>query len=421
MHRCLFAALVAMCGAFPALAENWPAWRGGDGSGHSSEKNLPVKWSTTENVRWKVELPERGNSTPVVWGNRVFITQATDKSTKRAVMCFARADGKLLWKQETEYTEKEPTHQTNPYCSASPITDGERVIASLGSAGMVCYDMDGKELWRQELGKVHHIWGNASSPILYGDLCILWVGPGSVQQLLAVNKKTGKAVWEFNEPGGKSSEAPPERPYVGSWSTPIIVRVGDHDELLLGMPEKLKGFDPRTGKELWSCAGLHNASKDRLVYTSPVYADGVVVAMGGFGGASMAVRVGGEGDVTERHRLWYHPTNNQRIGSPVIVGDYVYIVDEGGNAHCLELKTGKDLWKGERIPGTTWSSPVAAEGRLYLPTREGDVVVLATGPKFDVLARNSLGGDTIMASPAISDGDIFIRSHMYLWCISAKK
>jgi outer membrane protein assembly factor BamB len=418
MPRFVRAAVLVCCCCGPALAGNWPAWRGTDGQGHSPEKNLALVWSDTENVRWKVELPERGNSTPVVWGDRVFITQATDESTKRAVMCFARADGKLLWKKETTYAKKEPTHQTNPYCSGSPATDGERVIASLGSAGTVCYDMDGKELWRKDHGPLIHIWGNSVSPILHGDLCILWLGPGEVQTLLAVNKKNGQTVWAHDEPGGKSENG---RPYVGSWSTPIIARVGDHYELLLGMPEKLKGIDPKTGKELWTCDGLHNKAGDKLVYTSPVYADGVVVAMGGFGGASMAVRAGGEDDVTESRRLWYHAQNGQRIGSPVIVGDNVYIIDEAGGAHCLELKTGKERWQGSRIPGTTWSSPVAAEGRLYVPTKEGNVVVLATGPKFEVLAKNSLGDETIMASPAISDGDIFIRSHKHLWCISAKK
>ena len=427
MYRFVTAALLLLGCNIPTFAENWPAFRGPDGDGHSHEKNVPVKW-TTDDVRWKVPLPEPGNSTPVIWGDRIFITQATDNSTKRAVMCFARADGKLLWKQEIEYKEKDPTHPTNPFCSASCVTDGERVIASHGSAGMVCYDMNGKELWRKNLGAMTHIWGYGSSPILYGDLCILLAGPGKNQRLVAMEKKTGETVWEQKVPGGRSDG----RPYVGSWATPIVRRVGDHDELFVGMPEKLKGFDPKTGKELWSCDGLHNSSKDELVYTSPVYADGIVVAVAGFNGASLAAKAGGKGDVTATSRLWYHPKNTQRIGSPVVVGDNVYIVDEDGLAHCLELKTGKDLWKGERIAGTerykgeridgkTWSSPVVAEGHLYLPTHAGDVVVLATGPKFEILARNSCDGEMILSSPAISDGDIFIRTHKHLWCIGKKK
>jgi outer membrane protein assembly factor BamB len=360
-------------------------------------------------------LPDRGNSSPVVWGRRVLLTQA--EGSKRSVLCFDRADGKLLWQRATTYDRPEKTHATNPYCSATPVTDGERVIASLGSAGLVCYDLDGEELWRKDVGTMDHIWGNASSPILYGDLCILWVGPGKTQVLLAVDTKDGKTAWQHEEPGGRNDAG---RPYVGSWTTPLVVRAGDHDELILGVPEKLKAFDPKTGKELWSCDGLHNATGDQLVYTSPVYADGIVVIMAGFGGGAMAVRAGGSGDVTKTHRLWYRPRNDQRIGSPVVVGDRVYIVNDTGVVQCLELRTGKDVWEKERV-GSSWSSMVAtADGRLYVPTRDGDTLVFAAGPKYELLARNRLG-EPIYASLAISDGDVFIRTYKHLWCIGGKK
>jgi outer membrane protein assembly factor BamB len=234
------AAVAVHCAAGPVFAGNWPAWRGPDGQGHSPEKDLPLTWGPADNVRWKVALPEPGNSTPIVWGDRIFLTQSLDKDTRRTVRCYARADGKLLWERQTPFTGKEPTHATNPYCSASPVTDGERVIASLGSAGLVCYDLSGKELWRKDLGRLVHIWGNASSPVLYQDLAILWCGPGARQFLLAVDKADGHTVWEHQEPGGKGG---PERPYVGSWTTPLVIRVGDHDELVLGVNEKLKAFD----------------------------------------------------------------------------------------------------------------------------------------------------------------------------------
>jgi outer membrane protein assembly factor BamB len=199
-----------------------------------------------------------------------------------------------------------------------------------------------------------------------------------------------------------------------------VVRVGGHDELILGVPERLKAFDPKTGKELWSCDGLHNATGDQLVYTSPVYADGIVVIMAGFGGGAMAVRAGGSGDVTKTHRLWYRPRNDQRIGSPVLVGDRVYIVNDTGVVQCLELRTGKDVWEKERV-GSSWSSMVAtADGRLYVPTRDGDTLVFAAGPKYELLARNRLG-EPIYASLAISDGDVFIRTYKHLWCIGGKK
>jgi outer membrane protein assembly factor BamB len=400
--------------AVPALADNWPTWRGPDGDGHCAEKNLPAHWSRTENVRWKVPLPEGGNSTPVVWKDRVFLTQATRKGRLRAVLCLARADGKLLWKKETPYEEIEPTHATNPYCSASPVTDGERVVASLGSAGMVCYDFAGNELWRKDLGKLHHIWGNASSPVLYGDLAILWCGPGERQFLLAVDKRTGKTAWEHPEPGGNLGKDPSR--WAGSWCTPIVVRVEDHDELILGVPEKVKGFDPKTGKELWSCSGL-----GKLVYPSPVYADGVVVAMSGYHGPDLAVRAGGKGDVTRTHRLWHHTRQNpQRIGSPVIVGEHVFLVNENGTAQCFELKTGKEVWTNARLGGTFWGSLVAADGKLYVTSMAGDAFVLAAEPRFRQLARNPLG-ERVLASIAISDGDLFIRSYKHLWCIGASK
>jgi len=198
MWRCFLSLLAILCCSPTMHADNWPAWRGPGGQGQCAEENLPLKWGPDENVRWKIDLPDDGNSTPIIWGDRIFLTQAIGREagSKRLVMCFARADGRLVWQQETIYADKEPTHATNPYCSASPVTDGERVIASLGSAGLVCYDFAGKELWRKDLGKLEHIWGNASSPILYGDLAILAVGPGKKQSLLAVNKRTGEKVWE---------------------------------------------------------------------------------------------------------------------------------------------------------------------------------------------------------------------------------
>lgn len=430
MIHCLRVILVASltsCAALltPLFAENFAAWRGPDGQGNSGEKNLPVKWSTTENVRWKVALPDEGNSSPMVWGDKVFLTQAADKKDwppkggsasayKRATMCFQRGDGKLLWNKEVIYKEIEFTHPTNPYCSASPVVDAERVIVSHGSAGMFCYDHDGKELWKYDLGKLEHIWGNASSPILYGDLCILWAGPGDRQFLLAVNKKTGVKVWEKDIPGG--ADGIKNKNWFGSWSTPIIVKVDGHDEMVVGVPKQLKGYDPATGTELWSCDGLGN-----LVYTSPAFGNGVFVQMSGFHGPALAVRAGGKGDITKTHRLWHHAQKvPQRIGSPVIVGPHVYIVNADGTAQCFELETGKDVWEKERIPGSTWSSLIHADGKFYINTMNGDTVVLAANPKFQILARNSLN-ETNLSTVAISNGEIFIRTYKHLWCIGEKK
>jgi outer membrane protein assembly factor BamB len=397
-----------------ASAENWPGWRGPRGDGVSAERDLPLRWSRTEHIRWKTALPGPGNSSPVVWADRHLLTQALDKGKRRAVLCFARSDGKLLWQKETPFSDKESTHETNPFCSATPVTDGERVVASLGSAGMVCYDLDGNELWHHPLGKLEHVWGNASSPILYDDMAILWCGPGQRQFLLAVNKRTGQTVWQHEEPGGKGEET---RPYIGSWSTPLVLRVNGQDELILSAAEWLKGFDPKSGKELWSCAGLHNADGDQLAYCSPVADDAIVVAVGGYGSGAMAVRAGGHGEVTKTHRLWYQPRGNpQRISSPVIAQGHVFLINEKGLAQCFDLSTGEDFWNKTRIEGNIWGSLVAAGNRLYVTSMAGDTFVLAADPKFKLLAKNSLG-ERVLASPALSNGEIFIRSYQHLWCI----
>jgi outer membrane protein assembly factor BamB len=405
------ALLISMVGLVGAA--DWPALRGPGSEGHSPEKGLLVKWGP-EHVRWKVELPVGCNSSPIVWGGRVFLAQSLDKNgSRRALMCFDRANGKLLWQKETTYPEKEPTQPNNLYCAATPVTDGERVIACFGSAGLVCYDFQGQEQWRRELGKIYYVFGNASSPVLYGDLCIQYCGPGPVQYLLAVDKRTGKDVWKVDFPGGPDGAGAP-----ASWSTPFITRVGDHDEMILAVPNMVLAFDPRTGTELWRCAGLAN----RTATTPVISKDGIVVATGSHGGPTLAVKAGGKGDVTKTHRLWTQDVKFKRFGSPVIVGDHAYIVSEPGLAQCLDLKTGKDLWGSQRLSGTTWSSAIHADGRLYVANDRGEVHVLAASPKYELLATNVVdAGEQIRGTLAISDGEFFIRSYKHLWCISPKK
>jgi outer membrane protein assembly factor BamB len=415
MKRCFCAVVLLGC-AVLVHADNWPAWRGHTGQGFCDEKNVLLKWSNKENVKWKASLADQGNSTPVVWGDRIFLTQANKGGSVRSLLCFARADGKRKWQKDIDYPEKERNWTPNWYCNASPVTDGERVVVSFASAGMYCFDFEGNELWkRTDLGKWDHAFGSGSSPVLYGDLAILWCGPNEKKGrnfLLAVNKKTGKTVWEKDQT-------------YGSWSTPLIVKINGRDQLLLGQsqdvkgaPESrngyLRGFDPKTGKELWSCQGLNS-----YVYTSPLYGDGIAVAMSGYGGSALAVKVGGWGDIT-KDRLWRHPLNTQRVGSGMIVRDHVYMVDENAVAHCYDLKTGEDAWKGAKQPrgGATWGSMIHAEGRLYLLMRNAETRVYDASPQYNLLARNSLGpGEETNSSLAVSNGDIFIRTFKHLWCI----
>jgi outer membrane protein assembly factor BamB len=398
-----------------AHAENWPGWRGPNGLGHSTAKELPLIWGESENIHWKAKLPDEGNASPVIWGDHIFLTQATNKGKKRGILCIDRKTGSEKWATYIDFAGNEPTHGTNPFGAATCVTDGERVIASLGSAGLLCVDFAGKELWRKGLGEFIHIWGNASSPILHGNIVILWCGPGERQFLIALDKKTGNEIWRHEEPGGHAGLKKGD-PWIGSWSTPVIAKIGDREELILTVPKKVKAFDPKTGKELWSCDGLTD-----LVYTSPVVSpDGIVVAMSGFGGSALAVKAGGNGDVTKTLRLWHHPRSPQRIGSCVIIGEHAYLMNEQGLASCFELKTGKDLWKQERLTNETWGSFVHANGRLYVTNNSGTTFVLKPDPaKVDVLAQNKLP-DRVLSSIAISDGELLIRGYKYLWCIAKK-
>lgn len=411
MFRLSFSIFVLI--ATIAYAENWPGWRGPTGLGHSTEKDPPLTWSEKEHIRWKAPLPDAGNASPAVWGDHIFLTQAREKGKQRGILCIDRKTGKEKWTYYVDRDKIEPTHGTNPYGSATCATDGERVITSLGSAGVLCLNFDGKELWRKDLGEFIHIWGTASSPVIHGDFCYLWCGPGERQFLIAMNKKTGEQVWQHDESGGHGGLKKGD-PWVGSWSTPVIAKIGDHEELILSVPKKVKGFDPMTGKELWSCDGLTD-----LVYTSTVVSsDGIVIAMSGYGGAAIAVKAGGKGDVTKTHRLWRHPSNPQRIGSCAIVGDHAFHVNEPGLASCFELKSGKDLWKQERLTNETWSSMVYAGDRLYVTNTAGTTFVLKADPaKLEVLAENKLP-DRVLASIAIADGDLLIRGYKFLWCVS---
>jgi outer membrane protein assembly factor BamB len=420
MFRCFHLSVLLLCCAALARADNWPAWRGAGGQGHCTEKDLPLKWSAKDNVKWKVPLEYPGNSTPIIWGDKIFMTQANKGGTKRGLLCFDRADGKLLWKQELDYPDKEQNWNENWYANASPTTDGERVIACFASAGLYCYDFAGKELWkRTDLGKWEHQFGNGSSPVLYGDLVIQWTGPNGNgkgrNDLMAFNKKTGETVWEHKEK-------------YGSWSTPLIVKVEGKDQLLLGLSQDvksapdpktgfLKGFDPKTGKELWHCHGINS-----FVYTSPLYADGVAVQMSGYGGAAIAVKIGADssGEIT-KDRLWLEPKSIQRVGSGVIIGKHLYLLEENGVPHCWELQTGKEVWQVEKRPGSSsWSSMVVSGDRIYVLTQNGDTHVFAASPKYELLATNRLGDNTY-ASIAVSNGELFIRTNKSLWCISEKK
>jgi outer membrane protein assembly factor BamB len=435
LRATLFMAAMTMT----ATAENWPAWRGPGGSGISRDRKLPLRWSTNENVRWRAPLPERGNSTPVVWGDRVFITQALEKQRRRTVMCFDRRDGRLLWQSGPEWLEPEPTYPDNPPCSPSPVTDGRRVIAWFGSAGMYCYDFDGRELWRYGLGRQSHQWGYASSPVLHREWCFLNFGPGQGSFLIALDKRTGEAVWQKDAPyiaadakwedfGGETKsgdrpDAPTLSEIAGSWATPLVVPAGRRDEVVVAFALQLMAFAPKTGECLWSCAGPNIGA-----YSSPFFGDGTVALnASGLRNTIIAVRPGGRGDVTSSRRLWIQNPGFSKtcLGAGVIYRGHIYQVNMMGFAECLDLRTGKTVWE-ERLTGTgarnaSWSSPVLAGDRLYVANQNADVFVLRANPTFECLATNSIGGEPMNASLAVSDGEVFMRTDKCLWCIGGTR
>ena len=330
-----------------------------------------------------------------------------------------------LWQAGPVYEEKERSHGTNPQAAASPVCDGERVIAWFGSAGVYCYDMDGKELWHRDLGKMDHQWGYAASPVIHENLCFLNFGPGKRSFLMALDKTSGETVWQVDVPEVQPAErtdgfAGQTNGVIGSWSTPLLIQANGRTELIVSLAEWLKAFDPKTGKELWRSGGLNP-----LIYTSPIHDSGIVVAMGGFQGASIAVKPGGSGDVTQTHRLWQTEKHKNRIGAGVIHDGYIYVANMPGVAECIELKTGKRIWE-ERLPGKgakgeIWSSAVLSGDKIYVLNQSGDCVIFRASPKFEVLGVNSIGGEMTNGSLAVSEGELFFRTDKHLWCIGSEK
>ncbi|MBL50045.1 MAG: serine/threonine protein kinase [Roseibacillus sp.] len=423
MKAILYPAFCSLVIAMGAGAENWPSWRGDLlGSGVTSETQFPGQWGPKKNLRWRIELPERGNSTPVVHGERVFLTQAVTGESWRGLMCLDRQTGKEVWKRGVIYKPKERTHRANPYCSASPATNGRIVVASYGSAGVVAYDMEGKQLWQRDLGAIDHVWGNSTSPVLFEDLVIHYHGPATNAVLYGLDAGTGETRWEWKEtswePGKRTDgfQGREDEGVIGSFSTPIVVKVGTGTELIMSFPMELKSFDPRNGKVLWTCSGLNP-----LVYTSPVYSDGIVVAMGGYKGNSIGVRVGGRGNVTESHRLWQEVRHNGGIGTGVVVGGHHFYHNSGGVVFCDSMKSGETIWKA-RLPGAgkSWGSFILSGQLIYTLSQAGDTVVFKASPEgLEVVGQSDVDEET-NSSLAVSGGNVFLRTHKALWCFAVK-
>ena len=408
-----FLAVIAI--SVPATAGNWPAWRGPDATGISSESGLPTHWSASDNVDWKVPLPEPGNSTPIIWGDRLFLTQSIDGGKRRALIAFNRNTGTVEWQEEVACNVEETTHRQNPPCSASAVTDGKTVYANFASGGILACTVDGKKLWHRDLGTVLSRWGNGGSPILYGDLLIVFHGPGKPSILYGLDKTTGRTVWTSEETAINS-------PVFGSWATPLIVKTASRDEMIMplpggkiGGPGWFKAYDPASGKTLWQIDGLGNE-----VYAMPIVGvrGNIVVGISGHNGPTMAIRPGGSGDSTESHLLWRTTSKNpQRVGSGVIHDGHLFLADATGILQCLDTATGELVFR-ERLGGNLWGSILLADDRLYISNLEGDTYVVKAAAEFELIAKNSVGEATY-AAIAPAHGKLFLRTHKQLYCIGS--
>jgi outer membrane protein assembly factor BamB len=406
----------------PATAGDWPFFRGPHRDGISAETNLPLQWSTDQHVKWKANLPQPGNSSPIVAAGRVFVTCAEDKKgLGRSLYCFDAQTGQQRWVRTITQERPDPTHETNPYCASTPASDGQRVVAWHGSAGVHCYDVDGNPLWNRDLGAFKHIWGYASSPVIHGDRIFLNCGPGVRSFVVALDKRDGHVLWQTEEPGGADDTSPVTKSWIGSWSSTRIVRVGDQDRLLVFQPKGVKAYDLADGKILWSVGGAGD-----LAYTDVMVGDPdptgtrLGVAMAGYGGTAIGFKMmpGMSGDVTATHRLWQSTAKPaQRIGTGVILDGALYMINEPGLIQCIDPATGKELWT-HRVPRAGfWGSMIASPGRLYATSQQGTTYIFApdkTGWK--ELAANPLGERT-NSTPALSNNRIYLRTFEHVWCI----
>lgn len=413
--------LVAGAMAVPFLAgANWPQFRGPGGLGLAEGKGLPAKWSATENLAWKVELPGPGGSSPIVYADKIFLSCYTGygldqkspgemNDLKRHALCLNRADGKVIWQKEVETNLPEQAFggymALHGYSSSTPITDGERVYFFFGKSGVAAYTLDGEKVWQTSVGTGTHGWGSATSPVLYKDLIIV---NASVEcgQLVALDKKTGKETWKA---GGMDS----------SWNSPLLVDLkGGKQELVISVRGNILGFDPATGKEIWRAKGIAD-----YVCPSVIAHDGVVYAIGGRGNTAVAIRAGGQGDVTETNVVW-RAGKGSNVSSPVYVDGHIYFASESkGMAYCLNAEDGKVVYD-ERLnpnPDRIYASPVAVDGKLYYVSRNKGVYVVAAKPTFELIAHNPPLDDSVFnGSPVVSKGQLLLRSNKYLYCLGSK-
>ena len=407
-------ALFIIALSLPGLTEDWPQWRGPSLNGTSTEKNLPVHWSATENVAWKLAMPSKTASTPIIWGNYVFLNVADGDDL--ALWCVDKAKGTPVWKKLVARGNYKINKQN--MSSPSPVTDGKNVYVMTGIGVLKGFDFSGNELWMREIqkdyGRFGLNWGYASSPLLYEDSLYVQVLHGmkthDPSYVLRIDKKTGKTIWRVIRPTDAVRESP------DSYTTPTLLRYGNHVEIVVTGGDCVTGHDPGTGEELWRGTGFNpDKNPNYRIIASPVVYDDVVYVPTRVR-PLIAFRAGGRGDISQSQKLWSF-MNGPDVPTPVTDGKYFYSVNDRGIVWCLDAKTGQEIWGGQRIkPATYSSSPVLADGKIYVTNEDGMTTVLKAGPKFEILAENDLS-DYTLSSPAISDRHIFLRTEHFLYAL----
>ena len=388
-------------------SHNWPRWRGPHEDGHTTDAKLPVKW-TDADLAWKTALPGDGQSTPIIWGDRIFLTSALDGGKERLVLCVDRKSGKLLWQQTAWKGETaEPVHKMNGWASATGVTDGEIVAAFFGrGGGLHVYTVDGKHLWTKDLGHFESPWGVSACPILVDDMIVQNCDADADAYITALDKRTGKEIWKTKRPDNRG------------WSTPIVTTLGGRRELVVNSHTGVRGYDPATGKELWYCKSFNGRGEPTVTPAGEL-----LCVVNGLSGDFYAVKPGGEGDVTATRMAWHTPRKGGRdCPSPIVVGKFAIVTDMKGIFTCYDIHDGHEYWK-ERVGGNFSGSPIAANGLVYFVDEDGRTVVIKPGESLEIVSENlltSADDEIFRASPTPCDGQLFIRSTKVLYCVGKK-
>jgi outer membrane protein assembly factor BamB len=381
-------------------AKFWSRWRGPSGQGVVAPGKYTNTWSPTRNVKWRTAIPGTGNSSPIVWGERIYLTTAQDGGAKLSMLAFNRAEGRKIWETFVPQDGVENVHQKNGYASATPVTDGKMIYASFGRHGLVAFDLAGKLVWQRRFGVIDNYHGPAGSPVLYKDRVFLYQdhngSSGQRAFVAAFDAQTGKTLWET-----------PRTETVG-WGTPVVITAGTRDELIVNSQRRVAAYDPMTGKELWTVRGMTFE-----VIPTPVVGDDLVFASSGRAGPTFAIRPGGSGDVTASHVAWSTPKGSPFVPSGVVYEGLLYLINDMQSILTVyETKTGNLVYQGRlgvaQREGFS-ASPVVVNGELFFTNDDGETFVVKAGREFQLMHTNSLGERTL-ASPALVDGIWYWRT-----------